>query len=154
MVGLVEGVARMNRIKIIALALLLAGCGNRSAGLTELEARTELDENGKIKSCYTKFTDGKERDGGVTASGTICGHPFSYSTGSERAFRAFEIEAEARKVSIEILGRVVPEVVGAALSAYTGTAALGAVSDAVAAKAALDAARLKAEFMKAGKPPS
>ena len=130
----------------------IAACGNLSAGLTELDARTELDADGKIKSCSIRLVDGKERDGGVAANGTICGQPFSYSTGSERAFRAFEIEAEARRVSIETLGRVVPDVVHAALSAYSAAGALGAVSDAVAAKAALEAALLKAEAIRGARP--
>lgn len=135
----------------ILLPAVLSACEfPRGAGMTNFSVKTlHFDETGRVtQECSAHFTDGKERDG-VSAGASICGGAVHYTASGERAFRAFEIAAEAQKVSVEVLGRVVPDVVGAALSAYTGAGALSAVSDAVAAKAALDAARLKAETLKA-----
>ena len=143
---------------ILVAALLmpatLAACSWEAVGTTQLEAWTNLDADGKVKSCYTKFIDGKERDGGVFAQGTICGQPFYYAAGAERTAAVLRIRQEAEKASLEVAGRIIPDVVNAFIGAYTGAATLGAVSDAAAGKMALEAAKAKAEAMKAGAKPS
>lgn len=142
----------------LAALPLLGACAfvseQQAAGLTTATVVGErIDEQGRVvERCRAEVKDGKQRQK-VALGGTVCGSSFLYQADEIEAFRAFDIRKDAEKASTEVLGRIVPEVVDTAVSAglraFVGTSAIGAARDAVAAKAALDAAKLKAETLKA-----
>ena len=145
-------------LMLFATLPLLGACAALSpqaaAGLTSAHvAAEEYDATERVtKRCEATIKDGKERSD-TSLSGTVCGSSFNYTAHEVRAFRAFEVRAEVEQASIAAFGKVVPEVVQvgmeAALSAFTTSTVAGAARDAVAAKAGLDAAKLKIEAAKA-----
>ncbi len=143
-------------IYISFIVIALSSCSVLSpqseAGLTRAEMKAqEFDKDGRVvKECSAVIHDGKQRTD-VSLNGTICGSSFSYMTKEELSFQAFLIRGEVEKKSIEQLGKIVPEVVDAALRAFLGSTVIGGVGNAVAAKAALDAAQLKIDAIKAMK---
>ena len=135
--------------------LMLSSCAILSpqadAGLTRAIIETQLDVDGRVRSCKADITDGKERKS-VQLSGGFCGATFNYVAAEVLAFRAHEIRAAVEETLIVETGQAAPKVVSALMKAILGTEALGAFQDVGAAKAALEAARVKAEAAKALKP--
>ena len=145
----------MLAMAVIGLLPACAALGPQSqAGLTSAHIiGQKFDEAGRVvERCEATINDGKERSG-TSLSGTVCGSQFTYTAHEVRAFRAFEIRSEVEQASIAAFGKIVPEIVeagmSAALTAFTGATVVGAARDAVASKAALDAAKLKIDAAKA-----
>lgn len=159
--GRLGGLALAAALLPLALGACAALGPQAAAGLTSAHVTgEEYDAVGRVtKRCEATIRDGKER-ADTALAGKVCGSNFYYSAREVRAFRAFEIRAQVEEASIAALGEIVPDVVkvgmDAALAAFTGATVAGAARDAVAAKAALDAAKIKIEAAKAagaGKPP-
>lgn len=155
----------MTRAARLAAAVLLAplaACAALSpqsgAGLTVASvSAVQYDADGRVtQRCEADIRDGKERSD-TSLSGEVCGSKFSYEAREVRALRAFEIRAAVERESMQVLGRVVPEVVeaglSAAASAFAGTALVGAARDALAMRAAQEAAALRMEALRAGAVP-
>ena len=143
----------------IVILPLIAGCAailspQSGAGLTIARTHAqEFDATGRItKECSAEVRDGKERNE-VLMTGTLCGATFTYSAREENSFKAFEVRAAVEVESMNMLGKVLPEIVDAGVTAasraFVGSSAVGAARDAFAAKAGLEAARLKIEAAKA-----
>ena len=136
---------------VFALSACAALSPQADAGLTRAVLETQLDAEGKIKSCKADITDGKERKS-VQLSGGFCGATFTYVAADVLAFRAHEIRAAVEETLIAETGQAAPKVVSALMRSILGVGALGALQDAEAAKMALEAAKLKAETARALQP--
>ena len=135
-------------VAIFPLSACAALSPQADAGLTRAVLETQLDTEGKIKSCKADIVDGKERKS-VQLSGGFCGATFNYVAADVLAFRAHEIRAAVEETLIAETGQAAPKIVSALMRAILGTGALGALQDAEAAKATLEAAKLKIEAAKA-----
>ena len=136
----------LRAIAALLFAAFVAACTQSHAGLTEAEVKWCPDEAGKTRLCGAKIIDGKEKKSVTLAVKLADGSTVYYAAADVLAFQAFAIRAEVEKSLTETVGKTIPEIATAVTRAVIGAGAIGAISDAGPASAALDAARIKADL--------
>ena len=134
------------------LPALLVACAipDGDGGKTRASVETlKFDEAGRvIQKCSATLIDGKDREN-TSFTGEICGGFVHYEADKSVGSTGQAIEAEVAKALNETMGKSLPEMTAAVTRGVLGVTALGSVGTVVSAKGALEAARIKAESLKA-----
>ena len=141
---------------VLVLPLVLGACAQPSggdAGMTRFEVKTvELDATGKpTRECFARLDDGKDREQ-LNVIGEVCGGLVVVSAQSSIGSKGQAIEAAVAKALNDTIGQALPDIASAVTRAVLGTAVLGSAASAAEGKAALEAARIKVDAARLGRP--
>lgn len=137
----------MKRLIMVA-ALLLAGCTLPDAGMIRGSIKTCMDASNKPYVCEALIVDGKEQDS-VTFYAESGDHKVYFDAKGVKAFEGQRLAAAVSEALIETTGHAAPETVAAIVRAILGTQALDSLGKVAEGKAALDAAKIKVDGIRA-----